>query len=101
VEGVDQILYSPSPSPLVKDSSNPEGAESTGNSNPHGFIGTEGASPAEAHPAENFVRSALLGIFVVDAGFLLSNDLVQQATAEYGLMILAWLWSRRWLQSLP
>jgi 4-hydroxybenzoate polyprenyltransferase len=59
---------------------------------------TAGARPP-IHPAEGFVRDALLGIFLVDAGFLLAADRPRLAAALWGLMILAWLWRRRWLQS--
>ncbi len=58
------------------------------------------AGPAHSpHPAELFVRSALTGIFFLDAGFLIGAGLPHQAGAIYGLLILAWLWRRRWLQS--
>jgi 4-hydroxybenzoate polyprenyltransferase len=67
--------------------------------------GISGPVPAgmapDLHPAERFVRAGLSGIFLIDAGLLLANGLHKVALAEYGLMILAWLWRRRWLQSPP
>jgi hypothetical protein len=57
------------------------------------------ASPGPLHPAESFVRAGLSGLFLVDAGLLHASGLAGPAAAEYGLMILAWLWRRRWLQS--
>ena len=66
----------------------------------HGDIsGTTAGPRPPTHPAEGFVREALLGIFLVDAGFLLAADRPRLAAALWGLMILAWLWRRRWLQS--
>ncbi len=59
------------------------------------------ATGGSAHPAEKFVRAGLSLLFFVDAGILLTRDLFAPALCVYGLMILAWLWRRRWLQSLP
>ncbi len=58
------------------------------------------ASPS-LHPAEEFVRAGLSNLLLVDAGILLSKELLAPAISVYGLMILAWLWRRRWLQSQP
>jgi hypothetical protein len=58
-----------------------------------------GAGRPGRHPAEEFVRSGLMGIFLIDAGFLLRGSTFRQAAAEYGLLILAWLCRRGWLQS--
>jgi heme O synthase-like polyprenyltransferase len=61
--------------------------------------------PTPVHPATLFVRSGLGGIFLVDAGLLWSLHPGVDGTAGppvlsmYALMVLAWLWKRRWLQS--
>jgi hypothetical protein len=82
-----------------------ESASTTGEGNEkdHGARHITGTSSGDrttpAHPADEFVRSGLQGIFLIDAGILLSRGLFHQAAAEYGLFILAWLWRRRSLQS--
>jgi len=63
-----------------------------------------GAGPPgrRPHPAGQFVRSGLRGLFLVDAGVLLARDPREvwgPVVVLYGLMILAWLWPRHWLQS--
>ena len=53
------------------------------------------------HPAERFVRTTLSFLFLIDAGSLLRREHTSGALMLYGLMILAWLWKVRWLQSRP
>jgi hypothetical protein len=48
------------------------------------------------------VRTGLWGLFLVDSGVLLARDAREvwgPVVVLYGLMILAWLWPRQWLQS--
>lgn len=63
---------------------------------------TRGTSPAP--PSAVFVRRALPGILLVDAGVLWSltpesSFPLWQALTLYALLVLGWLWRRRWLQS--
>jgi hypothetical protein len=58
--------------------------------------------PRRPHPAQGFVRTGLWGLFLVDSGVLLARDAREvwgPVVVLYGLMILAWLWPRQWLQS--
>jgi 4-hydroxybenzoate polyprenyltransferase len=54
-------------------------------------------------PEAVFVRRALSGIYLVDAGLLLAfiraPAVLWQAATLYALLALGWLWKRRWLQS--
>jgi hypothetical protein len=60
-------------------------------------------SPGPTPPEAVFVRRALGGIYLVDAGVLLAYApppaVLWQAATLYALLALGWLWKRRWLQS--
>lgn len=59
------------------------------------------AAPEGPHGADWFVRQALSGIFLVDAGCLLAlspNDfpLHSEVLILYALFVLTWVWKKRW-----
>lgn len=62
------------------------------------------SAPSAPHPAAIYVRRALSGIYLVDAGLLWSlgreGRIVGGALLiVYSLAALGWLWKRRWLRS--
>ncbi len=62
------------------------------------------AQTTSVHPAAVYVRTALGGIFLVDAGLIWAFSppqpiLYAAPIALYSLALLGWWWKRRWLQS--
>ena len=59
---------------------------------------------APPHGAAIFVRTALGGIFLLDAGFLIAltpekASLVSETVTLYALFALAWIWKHRWIRA--